>query len=87
MEASSLSPSKAQELLNGSALNPPTGVIPNFENPYTFLPVADAVKVVTTVLATLAIFIRIYTKWRIVKQMHLEDCRCFSVRIPIWAIG
>ncbi|CAD6448648.1 e65e15e7-e58f-4bd6-a05a-23b24e3531a6 [Sclerotinia trifoliorum] len=68
-----LSPSQVEELLQGPALNPPLGVIPNFDNSYTLLPVANAVKIVTTILATLAIFIRIYTKWRIIREMHLED--------------
>ncbi|KAB8297965.1 hypothetical protein EYC80_001742 [Monilinia laxa] len=68
-----LSPSQVEELLQGPALNPPPGVTPNFDNPYTLLPAADAVKIVTTVLATLAIFIRIYTKWRIIRVVHLED--------------
>ncbi|KAA8570969.1 hypothetical protein EYC84_000344 [Monilinia fructicola] len=68
-----LSPSQIEELLQGPALNPPPGVTPNFNNPYTLLPAADAVKIATTVLATLAIFIRIYTKWRIIRVVHLED--------------
>ncbi|KAI9649568.1 hypothetical protein NHQ30_002148 [Ciborinia camelliae] len=68
-----LSPSQVEELLQGPALKPPPDVTPNFDNPYTLLPAANAVKIITTVLATLAIFIRIYTKWRIIRQVNLED--------------
>ncbi|KAF7947622.1 hypothetical protein EAE96_008704 [Botrytis aclada] len=61
------------ELLQGPALTPPPGVTSNFDNPYSLRPAADAVKIVTTILATLAIFIRVYTKWRIIREVHLED--------------
>ncbi|TGO23838.1 hypothetical protein BPAE_0120g00170 [Botrytis paeoniae] len=61
------------ELLEGPALTPPPGVTSNFDNPYSLRPAADAVKIVTTILATLAIFIRVYTKWRIIREVHLED--------------
>lgn len=67
------------ELLQGPALTPPPGVTSNFDNPYSLRPAADAVKIVTTILATLAIFIRGYTKWRIIREVHLEDCRCHDI--------
>ncbi|TGO68457.1 hypothetical protein BOTNAR_0024g00080 [Botryotinia narcissicola] len=56
------------ELLEGPALTPPPGVTSNFDTPYSLRPAADAVKIVTTILATLAIFIRVYTKWRIIRE-------------------
>lgn len=65
-----------QSLLDGPAGIPPTGVIPNFDNP----PNKDIYLYVTVTLtiwsATCAVIIRIYTKHFLLRSMGYEDCKC-----------
>ena len=62
-------------LLEGPAMSPPPGVIPNFHNP----PNLNAFVIMTVVLcfafATLAVLLRIYTKIYILRALAWEDCR------------
>lgn len=57
------------------ALQPPTGVIPNFDDPFSFYPWILAIGIISMVLMTLAVIIRIYTKLVIMKPMQHEDCQ------------
>lgn len=64
-----------QKLLNGPALAPPPGVIPNFVNPDN----AFVSYVVTVVLcvstSTLVFWMRMYTKIYILQRLGWEDCK------------
>ncbi|KAI1769306.1 hypothetical protein GGR53DRAFT_527590 [Hypoxylon sp. FL1150] len=55
------------------ALQPPAGVVSNFDNPFTFYPWILAIGIISMVLMTLAVVIRIYTKAVIMKSMKHED--------------
>lgn len=74
---SSPTPEQLQALLNGPALKPPPGVVPNFIDPPNLYDTAIAVQIVTLVLSTVAVAMRIYTKVRIIHQMAAADCRSF----------
>lgn len=62
-------------LLEGPAMSPPAGVIPNFHNP----PNLDVFVALTIALcvtfATLAVLLRMYTKVFILRALAWEDCR------------
>lgn len=66
---------KLQQLLNGPAGKPPAGVTPNFVDP----PNLDVIITLTIVLcitfATIAVFIRMYTKLLLVRSTVYEDCK------------
>ncbi|KAI0107072.1 hypothetical protein GGR51DRAFT_517274 [Nemania sp. FL0031] len=59
--------------LDGPALSPPDGVNPNFEHPPNRDGVALAGLVVSLILATTFLFIRIYVKFFIIKQICMGD--------------
>lgn len=63
-----------QKLLNGPALTPPPGVIPNFVNPDNVF-VGYVITVVLCVsTSTLVFWMRMYTKIYILQQTGWEDC-------------
>jgi len=76
-----LTPQQLQALLEGPALAPPLGVIPQLTHPPNLRATGVAVQVVCLILATLAICIRVYTKARIIGQVVLADCQ-FSGQGP-----
>ena len=62
-------------LLEGPAMSPPAGVLPNFRNPpnldlYVTLTIALCVA-----FGTLAVLLRMYTKVFISRMLAWEDCR------------
>ena len=65
-------------LLEGPAMSPPPGVVPNFHNP----PNLDVFVALTITLcvafATLAVLLRMYTKVFILRALAWEDCRPYS---------
>ena len=62
-------------LLEGPAMSPPAGVIPDFDH----APNLDIYVIVTitlcTIFATLAVLLRMYTKVFILRVLAWEDCR------------
>ena len=68
-----------RELLEGPAMSPPTGVVPNFHDP----PNLDAFVALTVTLCigfgTLAVVLRMYTKVFILRVLAWEDCGFFSL--------
>ncbi|KAI0888124.1 uncharacterized protein GGS22DRAFT_185504 [Annulohypoxylon maeteangense] len=63
----------AQDISQLPALEPPAGVVPNFIDPFTFYPWILAIGLISIVLMTAAVGIRIYTKAVILKSMKHED--------------
>lgn len=61
------------------ALAPPAGVVSNFVDPFTFYPWILAIGIISMVLMTLAVAIRIYTKAVILRAMKHEDCRFLPI--------
>lgn len=71
---SSLTPAEIQELLNGPGLTPPPGIIPNFINPTNETGTNIAANTICLAIATICLFIRMYTKVFLVKY-GWEDCK------------
>ena len=65
-----------QMLLNGPAGTPPAGVISNFENPPNLDVYLHLMLSLCMVFASLALFIRMYTKILLLRSVGYEDCRC-----------
>lgn len=66
---------KMEAILNGPAGTPPPGILPNFDDPSN----QDIWVILTLTLAvtfaTLAVWIRMYTKKFIIRSLTYEDCR------------
>ena len=58
------------------ALDPPPGVIPNFQQPYTLLPYAEITIALCAVITLFLIGARVYVKAYIVKKFLWEDFTC-----------
>lgn len=74
---SNLTQEQRQDILNGPALPPPPGVVPNFESPHNSDHIAIAVNVVSLMITILVVYLRAYAKIFCVKKLRLEDCKCF----------
>ena len=57
-------------------LEPPPGVIPNFESPYTLQPYVELTVALCIIVTTALVGARIYVKTRIVKKLLWEDWTC-----------
>ena len=65
------------------ALAPPPGVTPNFRDPYSLAAPLRAVYTLAVVLTTLTTFVRLYTKFFIMKVGGWEDCTHLSIRTVV----
>lgn len=82
-----LSPTAQRALLEGPALHPPQDVLPNFANPPNRREAGWAVIILSIVLSSSAVAIRMYSKIFCMKKMELEDCkqtlqRSLTLRAP-----
>jgi hypothetical protein len=68
--------SQREGLLNGPAGKPPPGGHSNLENPPSLTVAIAVVASVFFFLSTLALAMRLYTKFRLVGKATLEDCKC-----------
>ena len=57
------------------ALAPPEGVVPNFVDPENLA--YTSLWIVLLVIATVFVWVRMYTKIRITKKANLEDCEYY----------
>lgn len=57
-------------------LDPPPGVIPNFDQPYTLLPYVELTIALCIIVTTALVGARIYVKAQIVKKFLWEDWTC-----------
>lgn len=62
-----------EEFLDSPALAPPDGVVPNFKNPPNL--VSNGRVIVQLVLVTLVVWMRLYTKLRVIRNRLMEDCK------------
>ena len=73
-----MSPGQAQAalriLLEGPAVSPPAGVVPNFDNPANLDVYVTLCNTLCFVFATLAVVLRMYTKVYILRVLAWEDC-------------
>ena len=69
-------PGHLDKLLDGPAVIPPAGILPRLDNP----PNIDTICYLTFSLcvsfASLAVVIRIYTKYFLIRSIAYEDCEC-----------
>ena len=78
----SINPEQAQTalrtLLEGPAMSPPAGVVPNFNSPASL----DTYVILTVTLGltfiTVAVVLRMYTKVFILRVLAWEDCGFYS---------
>jgi hypothetical protein len=61
-------------ILEQPALKPPQGVVPNFVDPPNLR--NDPLTITLLLISTIVVWIRLYTKLRIVRKPVLEDCEC-----------
>ena len=67
-------PQQRNDLLNGPAAAPPSGIAPNFVNPENNYVYFVLTIVLTVTISTLALLMRIYTKNFIIRKVGWEDC-------------
>ncbi|KAI1211225.1 uncharacterized protein F4807DRAFT_29131 [Annulohypoxylon truncatum] len=72
-DLSSLSPAELQQFLDGPALTPPDGVIPNFDNRDNKDYISQAVLPLCLVLTTIAVFLRVWARIFCIKKIELPD--------------
>ncbi|KAI0023351.1 hypothetical protein F4780DRAFT_729424 [Xylariomycetidae sp. FL0641] len=72
-QLSSLSSEEQAVLLNGPALAPPQGVIPNFENPPNRDAAAQAVNCLGLVISSAVLLLRAYARLCCMKRIQIED--------------
>lgn len=70
-----LPPGKQRAILNGSALSPPPGIIPNLENPPNRNDLAMFVTTFLLAVSTIGAFLRAYAQLFCIKKLHIEDCK------------
>lgn len=74
-QLASLTPQQRQALLDGPALPPPPGVIPQFDDPPNMKTLAMAVEITCFLLSTITLCIRMYTRIFIFRRLSWgADC-------------
>ncbi|KAF2501685.1 hypothetical protein BU16DRAFT_613535 [Lophium mytilinum] len=66
-------PEVLQKMLDAPAHAPPAGVIPNFIDPPSLHTTSLVIVIVCLIIPTIAVWMRLYTKGKIVKSITLED--------------
>ncbi|KKY24900.1 hypothetical protein UCRPC4_g02266 [Phaeomoniella chlamydospora] len=68
-----LSSEEIEALLAEPALEAPSGITPNFDNPPNQNDLAWFVTTFCTVIMTIAFFLRLYAKWWMSRKVHVEE--------------
>ncbi|KAI0914583.1 hypothetical protein F4823DRAFT_636026 [Ustulina deusta] len=74
----SLPPAQQQAILNGPALAPPAGVVPNLDNPPNGNVLCLGIITFLLILATSTFILAVYVKLFYVKKLYLEDFLAFA---------
>lgn len=69
-----LTPEQLQELLDGPAVAPPAGIIPNLAHPPNIHTVCYLTFSLCVSFTSLAVVIRMYTKRVLIRSIAYEDC-------------
>lgn len=77
MVAMDMSPEMRQAVLDAPAMVPPSGVIPNFIDPPNLQHRVIVTLALCLALSTLTVTLRICTKFFIVRQITIDDCKTF----------
>ncbi|KAI0538554.1 hypothetical protein GGR58DRAFT_501059 [Xylaria digitata] len=73
IDLSKLSPAEQEKTLNGPALMPPPGAVPNFDNPPNKNDVGIVTNAICLFVTLLVIVLRAYAKIVCVKKLRIED--------------
>lgn len=73
-QISFLPPAEQERILNGPALQPPAGIVPNFENPPSGNTLCRAVLTICLIISSLAVVNRAYSRIFCLKRVEIEDC-------------
>ena len=65
-----------EALLKGPAGPPPAGTLPNFQKPAGLEAVFWVTLGLSFALPSLAILLRIYTRYFVLRSMGYDDCKC-----------
>ncbi|CCD50499.1 hypothetical protein BofuT4_P088980.1 [Botrytis cinerea T4] len=76
-------PASLEALLNGPALQPPNGVVPDFTGPRRLTQVMLAVELLFLLCTTIAVLVRLYTKLIINRKGTLEDRESLFTTLPL----
>ena len=76
-------PASLEALLNGPALQPPNGVVPDFTGPRRLTQVMFAVELLFLLCTTIAVLVRLYTKLIINRKGTLEDHESLFTTLPL----
>jgi hypothetical protein len=68
-----LTPQQREAYLDSPSLPPPQGVEPNFDNPPSSNLVAQILIPILLTLVTLALLLRTYAKFFVMKMVHVDD--------------
>lgn len=74
-ELQALTPAEVQKILDGPSAKPPPGVERNLVNPQNWDTIVLLTIILCSVFSTVAVAIRCYTKFRIVRKWGWEDCK------------
>lgn len=80
MAAATMSPKEFEAAMNEPAGPPPPGVVPNFDNPPNMKSAGIGVLIAFFALASLALLLRLYTRFFIVRQFKVSDCKYTFLR-------
>ncbi|KAF2655103.1 hypothetical protein K491DRAFT_599588 [Lophiostoma macrostomum CBS 122681] len=64
-----------ETLLQQPAMAPPPGIQANFDDPYNLRSSSLARNVSIMIISNLAVWMRLFTKFKIVRKLHVEDCK------------
>lgn len=83
----SLSPAELEALLASPALAPPTGVVPNFDNPDNQNGLALFVFTFCTIIATLCLLLRAYARFWVERKLQLEERTHYCPLLVVRAVS
>lgn len=69
-----LPPQVQQKILDGPAMAPPPGVLPNLNNPPNHNAMGITFGAICVAVASIAFIFRIYCQTRVLKKWRVEDC-------------
>jgi hypothetical protein len=74
-----MSPEKLAKLMEGPAAKPPPGVVPNFDNPPNSNQKIRILCILASVIGTLFVIMRLYTRLVLLRKIMFEDCTFTSL--------
>ena len=71
-----LSRRQQQALLDGPAMEPPPGIIPNFTNPPNHVALGLGILFAVSTVAGFLIFCQLYSRIVLIHKVGVADCKC-----------